>query len=680
MKKKLFIIDRTIGSLEQYKNQLKDIFEDQLEIETLLVENIQDKAIRGDFFVFPSYSIFYEVDESKLLGKILFSERTILLESFEQVVNLDHKDTFYLVDESKQMAAEIIYILRRMLHKKLNLKPKGINEIVKEDHNRYISMGYDLNDYGVDYINVGNPVISIGSIIEIARQTETINMLKEKDISRASGELINYESGYEFLRKEANKLKGIMDNFFSFFEDGYFVFNKDGLMTFYNEVGIKMLRLNPKNDINIKDVLSVQKIDEIFIKKRTIVDEVLKIRGENMIISVFPNINSGEFFGVTAIVKEYEKTERRHLEIRKKMTAPSGHYARYSFEDIIGESPSIQKTIQNAKRMAKSDASILIEGETGTGKELIAQAVHKYSKRAQYPFVAVNFGALPINILESELFGYEEGAFTGAKSGGKLGLFEMAHKGTIFLDEIGEMPLEVQTKLLRVLQEKEVIRLGSDKVIVVDIRVVAATNKNLYKMVQEKTFREDLYYRLNVLPIRVEPLRDRKDDILLLLNHFKNIYHGHYDISKEAQAILLRHHWRGNIRELRNYVEYFKNTGKVLIEVEDLPFTNIAEQSIEKEEMAMRHLKDFEEVAGVEKEKYKIVLEILYKAYEKNERIGRQKISSDTKRYIYQLSEQEVRRLLNNLEELGLVKKHAGRKGSEITQGGVRLLDSLKGL
>ncbi|WDC84728.1 sigma 54-interacting transcriptional regulator [Caloramator sp. mosi_1] len=187
---------------------------------------------------------------------------------------------------------------------------------------------------------------------------------------------------------------------------------------------------------------------------------------------------------------------------------------------IITNSPKMKECINIAKKIAKSDYTVLINGESGTGKEMIAQSIHNYSNRSIYPFVAVNCAALPENLLESELFGYEKGAFTGALKEGKIGLFEIANNGTIFLDEIGDMPLKLQTRLLRVLQEKQIMRVGSDNIINVNVRVIAATNKDLKKLVDEGLFREDLYYRINVLPISLPPLRERKEDIMPLLESF----------------------------------------------------------------------------------------------------------------------------------------------------------------
>ncbi|WP_334307544.1 sigma-54 interaction domain-containing protein [Paraclostridium sp. AKS81] len=208
----------------------------------------------------------------------------------------------------------------------------------------------------------------------------------------------------------------------------------------------------------------------------------------------------------------------------------------------------MKKSKDLGKKISKSDYTVLITGESGTGKELMAQSIHNESLRSKQPFIAINCAAMPENLLESELFGYEEGAFTGALKGGKKGLFEQAHNGTIFLDEIGDMPIYLQTKLLRVLQENQVMRVGGESVIDIDVRVIAATNKNLLEMIRQEKFRADLYYRINVLPINIPSLRERKEDISMMLNYFmKKKRH----ISDEAKEILNKYPWPGNIRELK---------------------------------------------------------------------------------------------------------------------------------
>jgi formate hydrogenlyase transcriptional activator len=230
-----------------------------------------------------------------------------------------------------------------------------------------------------------------------------------------------------------------------------------------------------------------------------------------------------------------------------------------SFEEIVGRSPALQRLLREVEVVAPTDSGVLIQGETGTGKELIAQAIHNRSPRRDRPFIKVNCAAIPSGLLESELFGHEKGAFTGAVMR-KPGRFELADKGTLFLDEVGDIPLDLQAKLLRVLQEHEFERLGSTRTQQVDVRVIAATHRDLKKMVEEGTFRSDLFYRLHVFPLTVPPLRDRRDDIPLIVRHFVDKYakrmNRHIEtIPARTMEVLVDYAWPGNVRELQNFVE-----------------------------------------------------------------------------------------------------------------------------
>ncbi|RME15992.1 MAG: sigma-54-dependent Fis family transcriptional regulator [Bdellovibrio sp.] len=258
-------------------------------------------------------------------------------------------------------------------------------------------------------------------------------------------------------------------------------------------------------------------------------------------------------------------------------------YQKYHFENIIGKSPAITRVLELIERVSSSSSTVLITGESGTGKELVAKAIHFNSPQANNPFVPINCGAIPAELMESELFGHVKGAFTGATQN-RIGRFEMADNGTIFLDEIAEMPLSLQVKLLRVLQERKFEPVGSTKTVTCDVRVIAATNKNLEKEVKEGRFREDLYYRLNVIPIEIPSLRERKSDIPLLLHHFiqhfnKTKGQSIKGISQEALKYLMDYSWPGNIRELENLVErlaILKGVG--IIDVNDLPSKYKGEQ------------------------------------------------------------------------------------------------------
>ncbi|WP_371378346.1 sigma 54-interacting transcriptional regulator [Sporomusa aerivorans] len=269
-------------------------------------------------------------------------------------------------------------------------------------------------------------------------------------------------------------------------------------------------------------------------------------------------ISGGQVIGGVATLQELGHFQAVERKTREEL-ARRGRMAKYSFLDIKSECPGMRTAIADARRFARYDDTVLILGETGVGKEYFAHAIHLASDRKNGPFVAVNCAAIPENILESELFGYAEGAFTGAKKGGKTGLFEQAHGGTIFLDEIGEMSENLQTRLLRVLQEHEVYRLGDDRVTPVDIRVIAATNRDLDAMVQSGKFREDLYYRLDVLTVEVPPLRERKADIEIFIGSFIAEFNAKYHttvegVDQDGMRLLLQYDWPGNIRELYNIV------------------------------------------------------------------------------------------------------------------------------
>lgn len=259
-------------------------------------------------------------------------------------------------------------------------------------------------------------------------------------------------------------------------------------------------------------------------------------------------------------------------EVRHLVNNFSGAQARFTFHDITTNSQTMTELTKLAQKAAHGEGNVLIEGESGTGKEIFAQAIHNGSHRSSGPFVAVNCGAIPRELIGSELFGYMEGAFTGAKKGGKPGKFELASGGTIFLDEIGDMPIEQQISLLRVIQERAVTRIGGDKLIAVDVRIICATNKNLLLEVTNGNFRQDLYYRLNVISLKIPPLRERREDILLLFNNFlqkfdKNNYHSFNTVEPDVLEALIKHDWPGNVRELQNVTErilYFADKSQIV--------------------------------------------------------------------------------------------------------------------
>ena len=290
-------------------------------------------------------------------------------------------------------------------------------------------------------------------------------------------------------------------------------------------------------------------------------EKVVAINGNNVIAKVIPlalNRSKGD------IVTFHEVSSIQATERKIRFSSyQKGLYAKFTFADIVGQSEAMKKMITKAKTYSQYDSNLLIYGETGTGKEVLAQSIHNSSNRSQGPFVSVNTASIPPTLLESELFGYVEGAFTGARKGGKLGLFELAHGGTIFLDEIGELSSDVQSRLLRVLQEKEIMRIGDDRIIPIDVRVISATHRDLLEAVRDGKFRQDLFYRVHVLGIRVPPLRERTEDIPLIFEHYlarfaktaKSHKKKRVELTLAVINALDSYPWPGNIRQLRNVAE-----------------------------------------------------------------------------------------------------------------------------
>ncbi|MDR3562171.1 MAG: sigma 54-interacting transcriptional regulator [Negativicutes bacterium] len=287
--------------------------------------------------------------------------------------------------------------------------------------------------------------------------------------------------------------------------------------------------------------------------------EIVTVNGQQLAVNKVPIIIGNDTVGAVATFQPVAAIQELEGKIREKIYR-RGHVARQTFADVLGESMTIRRIVAMAKEFSKVNSNVLIVGETGTGKEVFAQSIHNAGSRSRGPFVAVNCAALPENLLESELFGYTEGAFTGAARSGKIGLFELAHRGTIFLDEISEISPKLQGRLLRVLQEREIMRLGDDRVIPVDLRIIAATNRDLYALMQEGVFRQDLYYRLDILKLIIPALRERREDIIALFHHFFKIYCLRFnkvvkELNPAALARLTAYEWPGNVRELRNIAE-----------------------------------------------------------------------------------------------------------------------------
>ncbi|MCX7780415.1 MAG: sigma 54-interacting transcriptional regulator [Negativicutes bacterium] len=342
--------------------------------------------------------------------------------------------------------------------------------------------------------------------------------------------------------------------------EGIITVDRDQIIKVFNPTAEKLLGRSAAEVIDkpLNTVFSFRSVENCLTAGSEILGQVVTINSKLLNVNISPIIVDQAVIGCLIAFQDITRVQQMEANIRSEVSARR-LTARYHFPDIIGISGSINEAKRIAKEIAAVDATVLITGETGTGKELFAQSIHNHSRRKNGPFVAVNCAALPPNLLESELFGYVEGAFTGAAKKGKPGVFELAHLGTIFLDEISEMDTFAQIRLLRILQERQVMRLGDNKNIPVDVRVIAASNKNLQQLVNEGLFRPDLYYRLKVLTLKIPRLSHRPEDIEYLTQHFLQTYNRQYqkqiEFLPEAVEWLKSRAWPGNVRELMHFIE-----------------------------------------------------------------------------------------------------------------------------
>jgi len=376
----------------------------------------------------------------------------------------------------------------------------------------------------------------------------------------SAAEAIGNKIGEEWFSEEKNTLNSYLNSLLDSISEGVIAIQKDGKITHINQIAKKMLEMSKETAIgkSLKAVIGIN-LDawKKILGDINISSQEISVHLSGKLVYIFLS-TSPVFLGGKIVGKILVLAEKQGIyDLIHRLT---GSTAKFTFDDIIGENPRFIQQIELAKIVSKTNSRILLVGNSGTGKELFAHAIHNQSKRKNGPFVAISCAAIPRELIEAELLGYKEGAFTGSRKGGQIGKFELADNGTLFLDEISSMPIEMQPKLLRVLQETEVTRLGDNQPRKVDVRIIAATNKDLWQEVQNMNFREDLYFRLNVVEIVIPPLKDRIGDIPLLGRHILKriairLERDSIRVSKEAWRLLKDYHWPGNVRELENYLE-----------------------------------------------------------------------------------------------------------------------------
>ncbi|WP_025026175.1 sigma-54 interaction domain-containing protein [Caldalkalibacillus mannanilyticus] len=462
------------------------------------------------------------------------------------------------------------------------------------------------------------------------------------------------------LTEEVTELKrtqSILEAIINSSDDAISVVNEHGIGWMINPAYTRLTGLSPVEVLGKPAETDIYEGESMHMKvlklKRAIRGVHMKVgkQRREVLVNVAPVMVDGEVKGSVGIVHDISEIKKLTAELDRARRIIRRLEAKYTFEEIIGDSRPMRLAIEQAKKAAATPATVLLRGESGTGKELFAHAIHNESERKYNQFIRVNCAALSDHLLESELFGYEEGAFTGARRGGKQGLFEEANGGTIFLDEIGEISLNTQAKLLRVLQEKEIVRVGGTKSIAINVRIIAATNVHLEKAIQAGAFREDLYYRLNVLPIHVPSLRERQSDMDALVSHLLrkyNLEYGRQIDSASAEAILYlkQYHWPGNVRELENVISRaiinMKFTDNILELIHLPPLEERGRQGSSGERTQNDPLQEEVPLEAVVQQAEKTYLEQMLRKYRGNKTIVAKKLQISVRNLYYKLSKYEL--------------------------------------
>ncbi len=688
MKKQIAIITNAKEIRSAMKEQIDFIFEDLVESKIYSLEDGSIKNLnKADLYLLSS-SAYEFLDEEFLKKKnIVVTDYALTKEKLKFLKSFPKGTKVIFFNVSFKMCIEAISMMYHLGVNNIEFIPAYPN-MEKFPEGDIIMTPAESQlipkDIGKrEIIDIGHRIIDANTIIEIALKLEFEHILYYKKIKEYLDTVATNDYSLSKIVEKATQAESQFSLLMKTTNIAILGVDKDNVLCSCNEGAEKILNKRSGAILgnNAEELLPNIPFKEVKRKREEIRARLVKIGEEYINLSIIPIIKAENYMGAFAIFQEFKEEEKKQNELRRQLLN-KGHRAKYTFDDIIGENPTMLKLKALAQKMARIDSDILITGESGTGKELFAHAIHNYSKRKNFPFIVVNCAAIPETLLESELFGYEEGAFTGAKKGGKIGLFEFAHMGTLFLDELEGMSPTLQVKLLRVIQEKEIMRIGGDKVINVDVRIIATTNEELRDLVKEGKFRKDLYYRMSAFPLIVPPLRDRKDDLYLLTEKFMRNSGADFRFSKKAKKAFEMYNWEGNIRELKNYIEFLGFTEEKIIEFEDMPFAikEYYEQEKDREIIEEKLVKEkyYEEIFGKGYENLIFLLRKIDECSSKGESSGRQRLMEFCEKNEILLTEQEIRGLLKKLEELGFIEVFKGRRGNKISNKGREVLEKIK--
>ena len=656
-----------------------------MEIETYSINSSKLKEIEADVVLASTHSIYGLIKKYvKNYSRILIANITITKDGLAKIQGLPAGTTAMLVNSNAEMAIDTISMIYQAGVSHVELLPvyPGMDDVPILDI--AITPGeIELVPKGVDtIIDIGHRVLDLNTIVDIAAKLELDHMLQEENIQTFFKNNITNKFGLTGLLNRSDRLENHLGLLLNNMDQGIIGVNNQGYIYIYNKTAQQLTKVRQEDALDNSAEIIFPNINfgEVLKTGKPVEGKIVEINAHDIAVTVYPIVNKGVVYSVVAMLRKFSDTEKKQHKLRAQVFKKGWGVAKYTFAHIIGESDAIMITKDIARNMAMSDSNVLIYGESGSGKELFAQAIHDYSRRREHPFIAVNCAAIPDSLLESELFGYEEGAFTGAKKGGKPGFFELAHMGTLLLDEIGEMALNLQARLLRILQEREVIRVGGDSVIHINVRIIAVSNRNLQELVKQGKFRKDLYYRLNVLPLKIPSLRERKTDIMLLLECFKKQFNTNFELSPEVYKVINDNSWEGNVRELRNCVEYLAQTGSKIIVLKDLPFYFQEPQNeyFELNEEEKIRFDSFSRAISGNRTNYLFILKELEDHYAKRVHAGRRRLEAMAIREGLYLSEAEIRGMLTIMESFQLVEVSKGRAGTKITPLGIQALRYLR--
>ncbi|TZE80978.1 sigma 54-interacting transcriptional regulator [Calorimonas adulescens] len=680
----LLLIAKAANAKEILSNQLREIFQGSILVKARCLDELcQEDIDEASLVLFSNKAVFNEYKNSKnmLIQNFLVAERYIYLDNLNEIIALPQGEKALVVSNLKISAEDTIN----------EIIDVGINHLRLIPY--YPGCGLDIN--GIDVaispaagdivpagikkvIDVGVRRIAISTIFKITNFFNLPIEIVDKYIIEYTREFILQAEKLNRTITTENRLNHELDAILNSVHDAIVATDADCNITVFNPkaeelFGYKRTEVMGKN---ICKIIPQNNFRKIIGQKKALSDTLERIGNRHLISNKTPLFMDGTVTGVVATYQDVTEMQRLEQEVRGKLYE-RGHVARFNFDDIVNKSDSMYSVVKKAKKFAASEEPVLLRGETGVGKEMFAQAIHNHSDRRNGPFIAVNFGALPENLAESELFGYEEGAFTGARKGGKPGLFELAHNGTIFLDEIGDATLSTQVKILRILQEKCVIRLGATKVIPVNVRIIAATNRDLKELIRQGKFREDLYYRLNVLSISIPSLRERKEDIVALAEYFMSQYCPGLVLSDEVKMLFYNYPWPGNVRELENVIRYISATCENKeVRLDDLPH-EIINMNL-KDELSTNSVGEIFRSKDRKAAEYEYILRILKHYYDTGRVCGRGTILLElNNRYGLGLTEEKVRWRLQTLSKMGYINIGRTKQGCKITENGMRVLEML---